>query len=63
LKSEVLYLRRKRCHDRGLRVYTDKRRDTIGAENDAHIVLVAAIPVEPTGLYGGKQTNLDATKQ
>ena len=30
------------------------------AENGTHIVSVAAIHVEPMGLYGGKQTSLDA---
>ena len=30
------------------------------AEKGTHIVSVAAIHVEPMGLYGGKQTTLDA---
>ena len=34
--------------------------DDFNAENDTHIVSVAAIHVEPMGLYGGKQTTLDA---
>ncbi|NLZ76020.1 MAG: metal ABC transporter substrate-binding protein, partial [Erysipelotrichia bacterium] len=28
--------------------------------NGTHIVSVAAIHVEPLGIYGGKQTSLDA---
>ena len=31
-------------------------------ENGTHVVSVAAIHVEPMGLYGGKQTSLDALK-
>ena len=34
--------------------------DSFNAENSTHIVSVAAIHVEPMGLYGGKQTTLDA---
>ena len=34
--------------------------DDFNAENNTHIVSVAAIHVEPMGLYGGKQTALDA---
>ena len=34
--------------------------DDFNAENGTHIVSVAAIHVEPMGLYGGKQTTLDA---
>lgn len=34
--------------------------DDFNAENGTHIVSAAAIHVEPIGLYGGKQTNLDA---
>jgi D-methionine transport system substrate-binding protein len=36
--------------------------DDFNAENGTHIVAVAAIHVEPIGLYGGKQTTLDALK-
>ena len=32
------------------------------AENGTHLVSVAAIHVEPLGVYGGKQTSLDALK-
>ena len=32
--------------------------DDFNAENNTHIVSVAAIHVEPLGLYGGKQTSL-----
>ena len=32
-------------------------------ENSTHIVSVAAIHVEPLGIYGGKQTSLDAIKK
>ncbi|MDD5900818.1 MAG: MetQ/NlpA family ABC transporter substrate-binding protein [Lachnospiraceae bacterium] len=32
-------------------------------ENNTHIVSVAAIHVEPLGIYGGKQTTLDAIKK
>ena len=31
-------------------------------ENNTHLVSVAAIHVEPLGIYGGKQTSLDALK-
>ena len=34
--------------------------DDFNAENNTHIVSVAAIHVEPMGLYGGTQTTLDA---
>ena len=34
--------------------------EDFNAENNTHIVSVAAIHVEPMGLYGGKQTTLDA---
>ena len=34
--------------------------DDFNAENGTHLVSVAAIHVEPMGLYGGKQTTLDA---
>ena len=34
--------------------------DDFNTENDTHVVSVAAIHVEPIGLYGGKQTSLDA---
>ena len=34
--------------------------DDFNAENGTHIVSVGAIHVEPIGLYGGKQTTLDA---
>ena len=34
--------------------------DDFNAQNGTHIVSVAAIHVEPMGLYGGKQENLDA---
>ena len=37
--------------------------DDFNAENGTHIVSVAAIHVEPMGLYGGKQTTLDALKK
>lgn len=36
--------------------------DDFNAENGTHIVSVAAIHVEPIGIYGGKQTTLDAIK-
>ena len=32
-------------------------------ENNTHIVSIATIHVEPMGLYGGKQTTLDAIKK
>ena len=36
--------------------------DDFNAENGTHIVSVSAVHVEPLGLYGGKQANLDALK-
>ncbi len=36
--------------------------DDFNVNNGTHIVSVAAIHVEPMGLYGGKQTTLDAIK-
>ena len=36
--------------------------DDFNAENGTHIVSVAAIHVEPLGIYGGKQTSLSAIK-
>lgn len=36
--------------------------DDFNKQNGTHIVSVAAIHVEPMGLYGGKQTTLDALK-
>ena len=36
--------------------------DDFNAENGTHIVSACAIHVEPMGLYGGKQSNLDALK-
>ncbi|MGN1194426.1 MAG: MetQ/NlpA family ABC transporter substrate-binding protein, partial [Acutalibacteraceae bacterium] len=36
--------------------------DDFNNENGTHIVSVAAIHVEPMGIYGGKQTSLDAVK-
>lgn len=36
--------------------------DDFNTENGTHIVSAAAIHVEPIGLYGGKQTTLDALK-
>ena len=36
--------------------------DDFNAENGTHIVSVAPIHVEPMGLYGGKQSTLDALK-
>ena len=36
--------------------------DDFNAENGTHIVSVSAIHVEPLGIYGGKQTTLDAVK-
>ena len=32
-------------------------------ENNTHIASIATIHVEPMGLYGGKQTTLDAIKK
>ena len=37
--------------------------DDFNKENGTHIVSVAAIHVEPLGLYGGKQSSLDALKK
>lgn len=37
--------------------------DDFNEENGTHIVSVAAIHVEPIGIYGGKQTTLDAIKE
>lgn len=37
--------------------------DDFNAENNTHIVSIGAIHVEPMGLYGGKQSNLDALKK
>ena len=37
--------------------------DDFNAENKTHIVSIGAIHVEPIGLYGGKQSNLDALKK
>ena len=36
--------------------------DDFTAQNGTHIVSVASIHVEPLGIYGGKQTSLDAIK-
>ncbi len=36
--------------------------DDFNAQNNTHIVSAAAIHVEPMGIYGGKQTSLDAIK-
>ena len=36
--------------------------DDFNAENGTHLVSVAAIHVEPLGLYGGKQSSLDKLK-
>ena len=36
--------------------------DDFNAENGTHIVSVSAVHVEPMGLYGGKQSSLDALK-
>ncbi len=36
--------------------------DNFNEENKTHLVVVASIHVEPIGLYGGKQTTLDALK-
>ena len=36
--------------------------DDFNAENGTHIVSVSQIHVEPMGIYGGKQTSLDAVK-
>ncbi len=37
--------------------------DDFNAQNNTHIVSVFAVHVEPMGLYGGKQTSLDALKK
>ena len=37
--------------------------DDFNAENKTHIVSIGAIHVEPMGLYGGKQTTLDALQK
>lgn len=37
--------------------------DDFNAQNGTHIVSVAAIHVEPMGIYGGKQTSLDVIKK
>lgn len=37
--------------------------DDFNAENGTHIISVAQIHVEPLGIYGGKQTSLDAIKE
>jgi D-methionine transport system substrate-binding protein len=37
--------------------------DDFNAQNGTHIVSAAAIHVEPIGIYGGKQTSLDALKK
>ena len=37
--------------------------DDFNAENGTHIVSVASIHVEPLGIYGGKQSSLDAIKK
>ncbi|MBQ8648710.1 MAG: hypothetical protein IJ470_01400 [Clostridia bacterium] len=37
--------------------------DDFNEENGTHIVSVSAIHVEPIGIYGGKQTSLDAIKE
>ena len=34
--------------------------EDFNAQNGTHVVSVAVIHVEPMGLYGGKQTSLDA---
>ena len=34
--------------------------DDFNAQNGTHLVAVAAVHVEPMGIYGGKQTSLDA---
>lgn len=36
--------------------------DDFNSENKTHLVSVAAIHVEPLGIYGGKQSSLDAVK-
>lgn len=37
--------------------------EDFNAENGTHIVSVSAVHVEPLGIYGGKQTSLDAIKE
>ena len=37
--------------------------DDFNAQNGTHVVSIAAIHVEPLGMYGGKQTSLDAIKK
>ena len=37
--------------------------EDFNAENNTHVVSVLAVRVEPMGLYGGKQTTLDAIKK
>ena len=37
--------------------------DDFNQENGTHIVSVSAVHVEPIGIYGGKQTTLDAIKE
>ena len=37
--------------------------DDFNAENGTHVVSIGAIHVEPMGIYGGKQTSLDAIKK
>lgn len=37
--------------------------DDFNKENGTHLVSIGAIHVEPIGLYGGKQTSLDAVKK
>ena len=34
--------------------------EDFNAQNGTHIVSISAVHVEPMGLYGGKQTTLDA---
>lgn len=36
--------------------------DDFNAQNNTHIVSVSSVHVEPMGIYGGKQTSLDAVK-
>ena len=36
--------------------------DDFNSQNGTHLVSVAGIHVEPMGIYGGKQTTLDALK-
>lgn len=37
--------------------------DDFNAQNGTHVVSIASIHVEPLGMYGGKQTSLDAIKK